>query len=62
MADGAEVGRVTSGTWSPTFERALGMGYVPPRLADPGRALVLDVRGKEVAAEVVGLPFYRRPK
>src|SRR6202035_2293532 len=62
QVDGARVGAVTSGTWSPTFEKALGMAYVPAALAAPGTALSLDVRGKPVAAKVVPLPFYRRPR
>jgi glycine cleavage system T protein (aminomethyltransferase) len=56
------VGVVTSGTWSPTFEKALGMAYVPPRLAAPGTPLAIDVRGKALAAAVVELPFYRRAR
>jgi aminomethyltransferase len=60
--DGAPVGAVTSGTWSPTFEKALGLAYVPPDLAAPGMPLTLDVRGRQLAARVVETPFYRRPK
>jgi aminomethyltransferase len=62
VAGGEVVGRVTSGTWSPTFAKALGMAYVPPDLAAPGAGLTLEVRGRGLAAEVVPLPFYRRPK
>jgi len=62
VADGAVVGEVTSGTFSPTFERALGMGYVDTSLAEPGTAIEIDIRGKLVAARVVKLPFYKRPK
>ena len=62
-AGGSEpVGKVTSGTWSPTFEKALGMAYAPPGLAAPGGEVALEVRGRELAAEVVALPFYRRPR
>jgi aminomethyltransferase len=60
--DSEVVGTVTSGTFSPTFEKALGMAYVPPRLAEPGRELEIDVRGRAVAAKVVEMPFYRREK
>jgi aminomethyltransferase len=61
--DGVAIaGAVTSGTWSPTFERALGMAYVPPKMAPPGTPLGLDVRGKPVPATVVEMPFYRRPR
>jgi aminomethyltransferase len=59
---GSTVGAVTSGTWSPTFEKALGMAYVPPGMAAPGTPLTLDVRGKPVPAAVVELPFYRRSR
>jgi aminomethyltransferase len=62
IAEGEPVGRVTSGTWSPTFEKALGMAYVPPALAVPGGALTLDVRGRQLAAQVVEIPFYHRPR
>ncbi|HKI04834.1 MAG TPA: glycine cleavage system aminomethyltransferase GcvT [Thermoanaerobaculia bacterium] len=62
VTDGGAVGTVTSGTWSPTFEKALGMAYVPPELAAPGTALTLDVRGKALQAVVVELPFYRRSR
>jgi aminomethyltransferase len=62
LHDGREVGRVTSGTWSPTFEKALGMAYVPVELAVVGTAIELDVRGRRLPAEVVKLPFYKRPR
>jgi len=56
------VGTVTSGTYSPTLEKALGMAYVPAGLDSPGTRLGLDVRGKQVEAQVVPLPFYTRPR
>jgi aminomethyltransferase len=61
-ADGKAVGRVTSGTFSPTLNKALAMAYVVPSHAAPGTALAVDVRGKAEAAKVVPLPFYKRPK
>jgi aminomethyltransferase len=62
LSGGETVGAVTSGTWSPTFEKALGMAYVPAALAAPGTRLDIDVRGRTLAATVVELPFYRRKK
>jgi aminomethyltransferase len=59
---GEPVGKVTSGTWSPTFEKALGLAYVPLEMATPGTELEIEVRGKRLPAVVVTLPFYRRPK
>ena len=61
LADGAAVGSITSGTLSPTLGDAIGMAYVPTRLAAPGTLVSVDVRGTAVPAEVVALPFYRRP-
>ena len=62
VAEGAQVGSVTSGTWSPTLEKALGMAYVPAEMSALGTKLALDVRGKTLPAVVVELPFYRRPR
>ena len=62
MSGGREIGVVTSGTWSPTFEKALGMAHVEAAHAAVGSPLEIDVRGKPVAARVVPLPFYKRAK
>jgi aminomethyltransferase len=59
---GKVVGRVTSGTFSPTLARAIAMAYLEPSQAVPGVVCEVDVRGKPAAARVVPLPFYRRPK
>ena len=56
------VGAVTSGTFSPTFERPIAMGYVKPTAAAPGTPLAVDIRGQHHAAQVVPLPFYQRGK
>lgn len=56
------VGRVTSGTYSPTLERPIAMGYVPSQLAAVGTKLLVDIRGQRLPAEVVKLPFYSRPR
>ena len=59
---GRVVGSVTSGTFSPTFEKAIGMGYVEADRAEPGTELVADVRGREIPVRIVPLPFYKRPR
>lgn len=56
---GDAVGTVTSGTWSPSLERPIGMGYVPAELAAAGTPLSIEVRKKMAAAHVVQTPFYR---
>jgi aminomethyltransferase len=57
---GIAVGKVTSGTLGPTVKEAVGMAYVPPRLAKVGTAIQIEIRGKPVAAEVAKMPFYKR--
>jgi aminomethyltransferase len=56
------VGSVTSGTFSPTFERPIAMGYVKPTASALGTPLAVDIRGQHHAARVVPLPFYQRGK
>jgi aminomethyltransferase len=59
---GQPVGRVTSGTQTPFLKKAIGMAYVPIEMAVPGTPLEIDVRGRTMAAVVVPIPFYKRPK
>jgi aminomethyltransferase len=54
-------GEVTSGTMSPTLEQPIGMAYVPPDHHAPGTRLEVAIRASRIPAEVVTLPFYRRP-
>ncbi len=56
------IGEVTSGTYSPTFERPIAMAYVQPAAQAPGSRLAADIRGTPYAAVVVPLPFYQRGK
>jgi aminomethyltransferase len=58
----ATVGRVTSGTLTPTLNKAIAMAYVDRASMAPGTKLSVDVRGKAEPARVVSLPFYKRPK
>lgn len=60
-AAGTRVGTVTSGTKSPTLGKGIALGYVEPSASALGTALAVEVRGRAVAAEVVRVPFYRRP-
>ena len=60
LADGRRVGRITSGTFAPTLEKSVAMGYVPGKLAAPGTTLVVRVSHEDVPATVVPLPFYSR--
>ncbi len=55
--NGQKIGYVTSGTMSPTLKEAIGMGYVPAEKAKPGSQIFIQIRKKQVPAEVVKLPF-----
>jgi aminomethyltransferase len=61
IRDHEDVGVVTSGTQTPFLKKAIGFAMVPVSMAVVGEALMIDVRGKLVAAEVVPEPFYKRP-
>jgi glycine cleavage system T protein (aminomethyltransferase) len=54
-------GVVTSGTYAPTVDRSIALGYVPAGLTAGARAEV-EVRGKPLPCEVVATPFYRRKR
>jgi len=56
------VGEVTSGTFSPTFERPIAMAFVRRSALSPSRALTVDIRGKRETARITRLPFYRRTR
>jgi aminomethyltransferase len=60
FAGDREVGRVTSGTYSPTLEKSIAMACVPADQAAVGTALTVDIRGQREPATVVKLPFYKR--
>ncbi|HEY4665575.1 MAG TPA: glycine cleavage system aminomethyltransferase GcvT [Comamonas sp.] len=55
--DGDAIGMVTSGSFAPSLDRPIAMGYVPPAYATLCTRLNAMVRGKPVAMEVVPLPF-----
>lgn len=56
-SEGNEVGRVTSGGFSPSLEAPIGMGFVATALSEPGTALTLEQRGKLFRATVTPMPF-----
>ncbi|WP_020473105.1 glycine cleavage system aminomethyltransferase GcvT [Zavarzinella formosa] len=62
LAGGIPMGVVTSGSYVPTLEKSIAMGYVAPRAAFPGSELMVDIRGTPTPAKVVPMPFYKRAK
>jgi aminomethyltransferase len=60
VVNGANVGVVTSGTFSPSLEKGIAMGYVNVPYTEVGSKIVVDVRGKMIDATVVALPFLKK--
>jgi len=56
-AQGNEIGRVTSGVFSPTLQKSIALAYVPRAQAPVGTAITVSIRGREHAAIVVKPPF-----
>ena len=60
QAGGKPVGSVTSGTFSPSLEKGIAMGYVTIANAAAGTAVSIDVRGRGVEGKITPLPFFKR--
>ncbi len=58
-SQGQAVGIVTSGTFSPTLNQPIALGYVPNQLSKLGQTLEIEIRGKRYPATVVKKPFYK---
>jgi aminomethyltransferase len=57
---GQKVGTVTSGTVSPVLDKPIALGYVDVKFAKEGSSVNFSIRGKEIPAEVVRLPFIKK--
>jgi aminomethyltransferase len=57
--EGNVIGKVTSGTQSPSLDKPIGMGYVATAFAKEGTDIQVVAGGKKLAAKVVKLPFYK---
>ena len=62
LVGGDKVGTVTSGTLTPFLNKAIGMAYVPVEQSKTDSEIAVDVRGRQLHARVVRMPFYKRPR
>lgn len=60
MDNGSRIGFVTSGSYSPSLEKNLGLALLDSRYCDPGTEFEVVIRNKAVGARVSDLPFYRK--
>jgi aminomethyltransferase len=59
--DSRPIGRVVSGTQSPSLGIGIGLGYVEPTFAKADAELEIEIRGRPASAMVVKKPLYRKP-
>jgi aminomethyltransferase len=61
LKDGNNIGHVTSGTFAPSLQKAIGMGYVAVEHSAIDTEITIDIRGRMAPARIVKTPFYQRP-
>jgi aminomethyltransferase len=57
--EGEVIGKVTSGTMSPSMNIGIGMGYLKTEHASPGERILIRIRKRDIPAEVVSFPIYK---
>ncbi|WP_378954518.1 glycine cleavage system aminomethyltransferase GcvT [Pelosinus sp. sgz500959] len=60
IADGRWIGTVTTGSYSPSLDKNMGLALVEAEFAAVGQEFEIEIRGKRVAAQVIPKPFYKR--
>ena len=58
--DGAQVGEVASGVFSPSLSKGIGTGYIKAELSAVGTPFQVEIRGKLIPARVVETPFWKQ--
>ena len=59
LVNGQPIGQVTSGSFSPTLKRNIGLAYVPVESAKAGQEIQIEIRDKRLKAQIVKTPFYK---
>lgn len=58
-SEGRIIGKVTSGTQSPSLQKAIGMGYIEKGMDKEGTEIFINVRNNKIRAKVVKFPFFK---
>ena len=62
LKDANIIGKLTSGTFSPTMNRGISMGYIPREYATEGQTLGIMIRGRRLDSVITKFPFYPTDK
>ncbi len=54
------IGEVTSGTYSPTLNKSIGLGYISNKSLDINSEITIEIRSKNILAKIIKIPFYKR--
>ncbi|MFH1684546.1 MAG: glycine cleavage system aminomethyltransferase GcvT [Candidatus Margulisiibacteriota bacterium] len=54
------IGKITSGTFSPTLKKPIALAYLTAKEAEAGRSVQIEVRGNKIPAIIVAKTFYKR--
>jgi len=60
LKNGQQIGEVTSGIFSPSLKKGIGMGYVKTLEAKVGNEVEIEIRGRFEKARIVERPFYKK--
>ncbi|MCK4648176.1 glycine cleavage system aminomethyltransferase GcvT, partial [bacterium] len=60
LKDKERIGMVTSGSFSPTLKKGIGLGYVKTDQAKEGTEIQIQIRERTIRAKIVKTPFYKR--
>jgi aminomethyltransferase len=60
FSENREIGSVTSGAFSPSLRKGIGLGYVVSRYAQPGQEIEIEIRDREFVARIAEVPFYKK--
>ncbi|SDD60330.1 glycine cleavage system aminomethyltransferase GcvT [Sporomusa acidovorans] len=62
VCEGKTIGSVTTGSYAPTLDKNIGLALMEAGYAKIGQKIAIEIRGKQVPAEVIPKPFYRKGK
>lgn len=59
---GQKISEVTSGSFSPSLKKSIGLTYLPLEYSEEGMEFDIEIRGRQIKARIIQIPFYKRSK